>query len=857
MQGNKILLLTIVSLMFTSLTVQAIDEILKPPQGVSIHKLDNGINVILIENPALPMVGINTVVKVGSAYETFSTSGMSHMLEHLLFNGTTQWTQKELYDRTAKIGGYNNANTGEYYTNYMMVVPSNKIETGMKIQAGMLFDSIIPANKFEKEKGIVLEEIAKELTNPRAKITRSVREKLYEGHALSLPTLGTYQTIKNLDRDAVIEFYRNNYVPNNMEISVIGNFNTKHMLKHLKEIYGTIKPGNIIRPNLQEWGTGFDQSKLSQEAGVIDYLFHQGEDTIIQSFYTLGKHSDDFYVLLVDAIEQKKENLLSEIKQRYPDQIKSISFNVHNNPVAHYLQADITLANDTEIAAISKKFTTLLEGLKLELSEEYINAKAIQAKSGFIRQSEKPHMFGIYNADMIAKRGLGSIIKAFSGAGVFQAGKELKKFKLGKQFMQLVQYPESLEKAENPEALTAKLYVNGGHNAVVIAKQNPMSDLLALHYLFKYKENHESNYGVEAAKMWHDAFGKRLKSDEVQKKLSAYGLSFKVNDLSFLPMDDIYLSPSFGYIRVEGLATDIEAVIDVLNSEMLAFVPSKKEFEKQIKITSMGGGRPKNKSKDSFKQHYEKLLVLPKNTEQPTKQLDYLSFLAFGKDYFTPNNIIVSVVSNEKPASINRYYADFKSKDHARFKGLAQQQSFKLQDSKKTINEDFSSEQAYTFYGFVKEVDAKDKVALTILSLMLKDEISFNIREKQGLAYRMSAGIKLINDTALIYVDIPTLPKNIDKLINQFPTLISPKFAKNITQEKLEITINKYLGKMMFRRLSSINQAYYLAHSYYFDGDMTTDERFLETVKQIKLTDIKKVAKKYLVNENPIQITVK
>jgi predicted Zn-dependent peptidase len=131
------------------------------PKGVSIHILDNGLQVLLIENPALPMVGVNTVVKVGSAYETFATSGMSHMLEHLLFNGTNSRTQKQLYDDTDRIGGYNNANTSEYFTNYMMVTPADNIVNGMEIQADMLFNSILPVDKFQKEKGIVLEEISK------------------------------------------------------------------------------------------------------------------------------------------------------------------------------------------------------------------------------------------------------------------------------------------------------------------------------------------------------------------------------------------------------------------------------------------------------------------------------------------------------------------------------------------------------------------------------------------------------------------------------------------------------------------------------------------------------------------------
>src|SRR3990172_8580073 len=97
--------------------------------------------------------GVNVVVKVGSAYETFSTSGMSHMLEHLLFNGTTTRSQKQLYDDVDRIGGYNNAHTDNFYTDFMMVTPTENIRKGMEIQADMLFNSTLPVEKFEKEKG--------------------------------------------------------------------------------------------------------------------------------------------------------------------------------------------------------------------------------------------------------------------------------------------------------------------------------------------------------------------------------------------------------------------------------------------------------------------------------------------------------------------------------------------------------------------------------------------------------------------------------------------------------------------------------------------------------------------------------
>jgi predicted Zn-dependent peptidase len=139
---------------------------------------------------------------------------------------------------------------------------------------------------------------------------------------------------------------------------------------------------------------------------------------------------------------------------------------------------------------------------------------------------------------------------------------------------------------------------------------------------------------------------------------------------------------------------------------------------------------------------------------------------------------------------------------------------------------------------------------------MLSDDIAFNIREKQGLAYRMSSGIKMVSDKALFYVNVPTQPKNVETLLPQFAGLFNNDFADNKTEDDIEKTVNMYLGKMMFRRLSSINRAYYLAHSYYYDGNITSDDDSLEALKNIKLEDVKRVAKKYMNIENPIEIVI-
>ncbi len=826
------------------------------PEGVSIHQLDNGLKVLLIENPALPMIGVNTIVKVGFAYETSSTSGMSHMLEHLLFNGTTRWNQRELYDFTDKIGGYNNANTSDYYTNYMMVTPAENIKDGMEIQAGMLFDSVLPEKNFQKEKGIVLEEIAKSLGNTREQVNRNVNDILYRGHALSLPKLGTYETIKGLDRDYVNTFYKNNYVPNNMLMSVIGNFKTAQMLDVINEVYGKVKPGIVKRPDLSEWSMGFD-APANETSEMQSHRFYKGKESILQQFYSLDNQTVDFNALLSLSLDKNKDSIKLLLDKQFPKQVKNIDFSIQANPVKSFIQANIVLNSEENISGISNVFEKALKATDLSLSDDTVYAQGIKSQSTFLKQIEKPHMFGIYNAGLIAQHGLGAIIEAFSSEGIIKAGKKLANFSVTGTPRLIIQHPAKKAGKTETSEIKVALFENDKLQSTVIAKQNAASDLLAIHYLFKYKYKHESGYNIDIAKKWHSAFGNRMKSEANQKVSAKYGLGFVVNDNAFIPMDDIYLSPSFGYIRVEGLANDIEGAISYLNKEMLGFIPTEDEFNKvnegTMQSMMMGGKDPSKKIYDATIKSMVKEPVMPLND---ATNLKYEDFLKFGKNYFAPSNIIISVVSKDTPEAVNGYFSNFSSDIMPSFTGLAKVQGYKLHSESQKFAIQGGGEQSHTFYGFTKDYDMEDEAALTVLSLILRDDIIFNIREKQGLAYRMFAGISKVDGRALFYAKIPTLPHNVEKLVPQFSGLFDPEIAKRLTEDDLLKTINMYLGKMMFRRLSSINQAYYLAHSYYFDGNIESDEKQLKAVKNVKLADVKRVIKKYLKVENPVEIII-
>ena len=120
-----------------------------------------------------------------------------------------------------------------------------------------------------------------------------------------------------------------------------------------------------------------------------------------------------------------------------------------------------------------------------------------------------------------------------------------------------------------------------------------------------------------------------------------------------------------------------------------------------------------------------------------------------------------------------------------------------------------------------------------------------------------NAGIKLNADKALFFINMGTRPENRDKLLPDFPGFFKKGAADKLTDNELERLISMYLGRMKFRRLSSINRAYYLSRALYFSGDINSDNEFFDKLKNVKAADVKKAARKYLGPENPLTIIVR
>tara|TARA_Y100000310_G_scaffold89923_1_gene87046 strand:- start:12448 stop:13635 length:1188 start_codon:yes stop_codon:yes gene_type:complete len=185
--------------------------------------MDNGLKVIHKKKPGNVVV-VQVMVKVGSNDELPTERGISHFLEHILFEGTSnRSTNKEISNEIERIGGDFNAYTSNERTCFYIRVLKKHYTKAVEILADILQNSLFKHEHVKKEINIVLKEIDMVHDEPGYYQWILLQKSLFQKHPCKNPTYGDKEIIKKLTREKVMTYYKKHYVPNNMVISVVGD----------------------------------------------------------------------------------------------------------------------------------------------------------------------------------------------------------------------------------------------------------------------------------------------------------------------------------------------------------------------------------------------------------------------------------------------------------------------------------------------------------------------------------------------------------------------------------------------------------------------------------------------------------
>ena len=190
-----------------------------------VTSLPNGLKVLVLENPGTTSVALDLWVRAGSRYESASRNGISHFVEHLLFKGTSRRSARDISREIASVGGFITAYTHWEYTQIHISLLPAHVELGLDVLVDMAQNSLMTAEMIEKERKVLLEEISLANIYPPSYVLNLVSKTLFPENSLALPISGTKESVRAIQRDDLLNFYRLHYVPDRAFITLVGNVN--------------------------------------------------------------------------------------------------------------------------------------------------------------------------------------------------------------------------------------------------------------------------------------------------------------------------------------------------------------------------------------------------------------------------------------------------------------------------------------------------------------------------------------------------------------------------------------------------------------------------------------------------------
>lgn len=218
---------------------------------IEIRKLSNGIRTVVETVPNVRSVALGIYVETGSAYETIENNGISHMIEHMMFKGTSKRSARQLAMETALLGDDMNAYTAKELTCYYARVLDEHLPAMAELLGDMFSNSVFDDKDLQKEKGVILDEIDMYEDSPEDMVQEQLQKLVWKDHPLGYIISGDEQNVKRITREELVQFWQENYVASRMLISVAGNVEVAEVCDLLEQYFGRIPTGSCRLASLK------------------------------------------------------------------------------------------------------------------------------------------------------------------------------------------------------------------------------------------------------------------------------------------------------------------------------------------------------------------------------------------------------------------------------------------------------------------------------------------------------------------------------------------------------------------------------------------------------------------------------
>jgi len=836
-----------------------------PGNPIRVFYLDNGLQVITKEQHEKNLIAVNAYVKGGSRTETPEISGLSHYYEHLIFRGGTD-KQAELETRKVfqSLGTFYGF-TSDDVTDYYIITTKENLDQALWRHADVVMNTKITQEKVDKERQVVMEEYNMDWDRPDYRVYYLMLETAYKVHPYRISPIGSKEVILNSDLDKFRTFYQERYVPNQIVLACVGDFDTNELLEKIEKLWGGYPKGKtsfesgLAEPEQKEFREASIQMKAANS--YMLWAFHIPEAShfdipileVLNSILSEGENSRLYQALKL------KENLVLSVSS-YLDNRKDPGLFVLDLKLETEKETKVVQTIFEELKKIAEQGVTQQElgGAKKKIeNDHYFRHQSFlnQAQTLAFYAANSDIALESYYLDQIKKTTLDDLQRVArkylrptncSIATVCPEGSPSQSLA---DLANNVAFPTIGKQASPVQPASKQVFANG---LTLISKPDFSSNTVAVEVYVKggllaedEKNNGISNYIARAllkGTEQKDALQIARQIDNLGINLTASS-SEDYSNLSFLSVPssfqagtdlllEVLTQPSFPEKEISKVKEDLLAEIKSLPDR--SYDLTNKEFAKEIFSQSP----------------YQKSVL---GEEKSVSGLTRPDLVEKHRKLYLASNMVVAVVgafSSEDFKYLETKLAALPKRDRPGFNLVDEPYLTKLKVKEIPLEKtQITFNLGYLGVG----VSDPDYWPLKLVERVLSRRLFFKYVYEEGIAYRMWTYIRPRLLATPFTFEMGVSSQNFDKGKAGILGEVRQILSFGIPAEDLEVAQKNLITSFYLSQETSPGQAQNMAFYQMAGLGYDFPDRISEKVKPITLEKVNQIAKKYL---NPEKYTM-
>jgi zinc protease len=829
-----------------------------------VHKivLDNGLTLLVREDHSAPIVSAQAWVRAGSITEgPWLGAGLSHVLEHMLFKGTTTRGVSQIAQEVELKGGNMNAYTSFEQTVYYINMPSENWKTAVDILADCMQHATIPEPELLKEKRVILREMAMNNDDPSRRANRSLWATAYTTHPYRLPVIGYPDIYNRLKRDDVVVYYKQHYVPNNIVFVVVGDVDAATIEQELRDQtkdadMGAVAP-SFVPPEPPQLSLREYNEEMPMQLSQIHLAWHIPSVTHPDVYpldvlaIVLGQGTSS---RLYRELRQKRGLVLGVDASSYTPGYPGI-FVIEATTDPSKREAAIAAIREQvkQLAAQPVTEEELQKAIKINTSGHLDRLKTMQGQASDIAQNEflvgDPNFSNLYleNLRKVTRDDLQRVIQKYF------TDNNLTITTLNP--LGTLPKPSTTTASKEEIAIKKFEFPNGLR---LLVREDPKLPLVDFHAILKGGVIAETDKNSGLTKLTARMLLKGTKTrtaEQIADTMESVGGSighFSGNN-------------SFG-IAAQSLSEDFDRTLDLLADVLQnpTFPDDMLTRERAVQLSEFKAEQDQILRKGQqalreaiYTQHPYRLNQL--GSSNVVAKLTRENLADFQRRYVVPNNLVLTVFGNVNAEEVRK-------KVEAKFGGMKSAKLDFPQTNPETLHADerkilnVPKEQAVLLIGYSgADLFNKDRFALEVLSEAysgLASKLFHRLRDELGLCYYVGAFQLLGLDPGYFAFYVGTTPQNAGICEKEIFGELEKLEANGLTDEELTRAKNGIIGQRRIHMQDNSDLSLQVGTDELcglgYDNFQTMDDKY----RAVTMDDIKRVANQYFTNKAHAVIVV-